>query len=87
MSTSPEDLANDLEECRYYFDRLDSPSLGWSFTVNHAHLLPQGVAGFLDAIGVENTENNRRDYRELLFRTTDAVASKMPRLVMRRDLS
>jgi fructose-bisphosphate aldolase class I len=26
-----------------------------------------------DAIGVENTEDNRRDYRELLFRSTDAV--------------
>ena len=23
-----------------------------------------------DAIGVDNTEDNRRDYRELLFRTT-----------------
>jgi fructose-bisphosphate aldolase, class I len=23
-----------------------------------------------DAIGVENTEDNRRDYRELLFRST-----------------
>jgi len=27
-----------------------------------------------DAIGVENTEQNRRDYRELLFRATDAMA-------------
>src|SRR5580704_10118301 len=26
-----------------------------------------------DAIGVENTEDNRRDYRELLFRSTDAM--------------
>jgi fructose-bisphosphate aldolase, class I len=26
-----------------------------------------------DAIGVENTENNRRDYRELLFRSADAM--------------
>ena len=24
-----------------------------------------------DAIGVENTEDNRRDYRELLFRATE----------------
>ena len=36
-------LANDLEECRYYFDRLDSPALGWSFTVNHAHIRPNRV--------------------------------------------
>jgi len=27
-----------------------------------------------DAIGVENTETNRRDYRELLFRSNDAMA-------------
>jgi fructose-bisphosphate aldolase class I len=26
-----------------------------------------------DAIGVENTEDNRRDYRELLFRSTAAM--------------
>src|SRR5260221_1696497 len=26
-----------------------------------------------DAIGVENTEDNRRDYRELLFRSTEAM--------------
>jgi fructose-bisphosphate aldolase, class I len=26
-----------------------------------------------DAIGVENTETNRRDYRELLFRSTEAM--------------
>lgn len=40
-------LANDLEECRYYFDRLDSPALGWSFTVNHAHIRPNSVEDFL----------------------------------------
>jgi sugar phosphate isomerase/epimerase len=40
-------LANDLEECRYYFDRLDSPALGWSFTVNHAHIRPNRVDEFV----------------------------------------
>jgi sugar phosphate isomerase/epimerase len=40
-------LCNDLEECRYYFDRLDSPALGWSFTVNHAHIRPNKVEDFL----------------------------------------
>ena len=40
-------LANDLEECRYYFDRLDSPALGWSFTVNHAHIRPNRVDEFM----------------------------------------
>jgi sugar phosphate isomerase/epimerase len=40
-------LANDLEECRYYFDRLDSPALGWSFTVNHAHIRPNRIEDFM----------------------------------------
>jgi sugar phosphate isomerase/epimerase len=40
-------LCADLEECRYYFDRLDSPALGWSFTVNHAHIRPNRIEDFL----------------------------------------
>lgn len=40
-------LANDLEECRYYFDRLKSPALGWSFTVNHAHIKPNKIDAFI----------------------------------------
>jgi sugar phosphate isomerase/epimerase len=43
-------LAHNLEECREYFGRIQSPSLGWAFTVNHAHLVPEGIDGFLDAI-------------------------------------
>ena len=43
-------LAHNLEECREYFGRIQSPSLGWAFTVNHAHLVPEGVDGFLDAM-------------------------------------
>ena len=42
-------LAHSLEECREYFGRIQSPSLGWAFTVNHAHLVPEGIDGFLDA--------------------------------------
>jgi len=41
-------LAHDLDECHYFFDQLASPALGWSFTVNHAHILPVGIDGFLD---------------------------------------
>ena len=43
-------LAHDLEECREYFGRIQSPALGWAFTVNHAHLVPEGIDGFLDAM-------------------------------------
>ncbi len=46
-------LAHTVEECLYYFDRLDSPALGWSFTVNHATLVPEAISGFLDAMPTE----------------------------------
>jgi len=41
-------LAHNLEETLFYFDRLASPNLGWSFTINHATLVPEGIAGFID---------------------------------------
>jgi sugar phosphate isomerase/epimerase len=43
-------LAHTLEEARFYFDRLPSPNLKWSFTVNHAHLVPDGIDGFIDGL-------------------------------------
>ena len=43
-------LCASLEEIRWYFERLTSPNLLMSFTANHAHLYPEGVAGFVDAI-------------------------------------
>lgn len=43
-------LAHTVEECRYFFDAIDSPHLGWSFTVNHATLVPEGIAGFVEAL-------------------------------------
>jgi sugar phosphate isomerase/epimerase len=46
-------LCADLEECRYYFDRLDSPALGWSFTVNHAHIRPNRLQDFLQKLDLE----------------------------------
>lgn len=45
-------LAHTLEEWRWYYDRIDSPAFGLSFTANHAHLVPEGVAGFLAAMPV-----------------------------------
>jgi len=45
-------LGHPVEECRYYFDAIASAHFGWAFTVNHAHLVPEGIAGFLDAFGV-----------------------------------
>jgi sugar phosphate isomerase/epimerase len=45
-------LAHTVEECRPYFDGIRSRHFGWAFTVNHAHLVPEGIDGFLDAFGV-----------------------------------
>ncbi len=43
-------LAHTVEEWRYYFDDIASPAFRLSFTVNHAHLVPEGVAGFIDVL-------------------------------------
>jgi sugar phosphate isomerase/epimerase len=43
-------LAHTIEEWSWFYERLESPALQLSFTANHAHLVPEGVPGFLDAI-------------------------------------
>jgi fructose-bisphosphate aldolase class I len=35
-----------------------------------------------DAIGVENTEENRRDYREMLFRSTEAIRNHISGIIL-----
>lgn len=52
-------LAHTIEEWRYYYERIDSPSFALSFTANHAHLLPEGVEGFVDAIPMERVAEVR----------------------------
>jgi sugar phosphate isomerase/epimerase len=52
-------LAHTIEEWRFYFERIQSPAFKLSFTVNHAHLVPEGVAGFLDAIDMSRVEEVR----------------------------
>ena len=42
-------LAHNLEEWQYYWD-IDSPAFKLSFTANHAHLVPEGIAGFVAAL-------------------------------------
>lgn len=38
-------------ECRWYFEQLPAPTVRWSYTANHAHLLPgSSIAGFVDAM-------------------------------------
>ncbi len=52
-------LAHTIEEWRFYFERIRSPAFKLSFTVNHAHLVPEGVAGFVDAIDMRRVEEVR----------------------------
>jgi sugar phosphate isomerase/epimerase len=52
-------LAHNLEETQFYFDRLDSPNLRWAFTANHAHLVPEGVDGFLNAMDIGRCDEVR----------------------------
>jgi sugar phosphate isomerase/epimerase len=43
-------LAHTIDEWRWFYEKLDSPALQLSFTANHAHLVPEGVQGFIDAV-------------------------------------
>ena len=43
-------LAHTTEEWRYYYERIQSPNFKLSFTANHAHLVPEGIEGFVDAL-------------------------------------
>ena len=52
-------LAHTVEEWRYYYDRIESPAFALSFTANHAHLVPEGVAGFLAEIPLHRVQEVR----------------------------
>ena len=52
-------LAHTVEEWRYYFAAIWSPAFKLSFTVNHAHLVPEGIAGFVEAIDMSRVEEVR----------------------------
>jgi sugar phosphate isomerase/epimerase len=52
-------LAHTVEEWRFYFDAIRSPAFRLSFTANHAHLVPEGVGGFVDALDIGRVEEVR----------------------------
>src|SRR3954452_21692564 len=52
-------LAHTVEEWRFYFDAIRSPAFRLSFTVNHAHLVPEGIAGFTDALDFARVQEVR----------------------------
>jgi sugar phosphate isomerase/epimerase len=45
-------MPDTLEDTREFLARLPSPSLKWSFTINHAHYDPVGIAGFVTGLGM-----------------------------------
>ena len=52
-------LGYTADECAFYFDHLTSPNLHWTFTINHATLVPEGINGFIDAFGIERMREVR----------------------------
>ena len=52
-------LAHTVEEWRHYFERIGSPAFKLSFTVNHAHLVPDGVDGFVAALDMRRVAEVR----------------------------
>ena len=64
MNREPEDaevnyLSYTLEECLFYFENLRSTNLHWTFTINHATLVPEGIDGFLDTFGIDRMREVR----------------------------
>lgn len=83
-------LAHNIEECHYYFDAIASTHFGWAFTVNHAHLVPEGIDGFLDTFGIARIgevrlADNRGDKEEHLNPGQGTI--DFPTLFSRLELS
>ncbi|MFN7902912.1 MAG: sugar phosphate isomerase/epimerase, partial [bacterium] len=51
--------AHTQEEWRYYYDAIHSPAFALSFTANHAHLMPDGVASWVAGIPMERVHEVR----------------------------
>jgi sugar phosphate isomerase/epimerase len=52
-------LAHTVEEWRFYFAAIHSPAFALSFTANHAHLVPEGIAGFVDTLDMSRVREVR----------------------------
>jgi sugar phosphate isomerase/epimerase len=52
-------LAHTVDEWQYYFEAIRSPAFALSFTVNHAHLVPEGIAGFVEALDMSRVAEVR----------------------------
>jgi len=52
-------LASTIEEWRWFYEKLESPALQLAFTANHAHLVAEGVAGFLNSMPMHRVREVR----------------------------
>jgi len=52
-------LAYTIEEWRWYYEKIQSAAFALTFTANHAHLVPEGVAGFLDLLPLDRVAEVR----------------------------
>jgi len=52
-------LAHTADEWRWFYERIDTPALALSFTANHAHLVPEGVEGFLAELPLDRVAEVR----------------------------
>ena len=52
-------LAHTIDEWRWHYEKLASPALQLSFTANHAHLVPEGVDGFIDTVPLQRVREVR----------------------------
>ncbi|QJP14430.1 sugar phosphate isomerase/epimerase [Starkeya sp. ORNL1] len=64
MNVEPDDaevhyLAFNLEETQFFFDAVKDTSIRWAFTANHAHLVPDGVDGFLGGMDIARCDEVR----------------------------
>lgn len=52
-------LAHTMQEWAYYYEKIDSPAFALAFTANHAHLMPEGVPAWIDAIPLDRVAEVR----------------------------
>src|ERR1700739_1136013 len=70
MNKNPKGLTMNLQELNTVAEAMVAPGRG----ILAAHEWKPPIKKRFDGIGVENSENTRRDYRELMFRAKEAMS-------------
>jgi len=52
-------VSDDLQECQTFFEKIQSPNLGWSFTINHSSFAPDGIEGFAKGLPMDRCQEVR----------------------------